>query len=153
MGLTLAFYIGDSKEIERAIRECEIDLLYDPEVVHRQADLSLHILPKDPNLLSRQFGKHSGRKPLDLRPYLSVIIDESDRGLLLVDNTWVMYAADVEADAVDNVVEDWFEAMRKEYPQEEIQVTPEAKLAVQALLELCKAALQEGSTVLHSWFA
>ena len=153
MGLTLRFYIGDSKRIEKAIRESEIDLLYDPEVVHKCADLSLHIVPRDLDLLSRQFGKHSRRKPLDLRPHLGMIIDENDRGLLSVDKAWVKYIAKARVDAADRIVGDWFEAMRQEYPEEEIKVTQAARSAVRDLVELCKEATRKRAKVLHVWFA
>ncbi len=153
MGLTLEFYIGDPQKIEEAIRECELGILDDPKVVHRRADLSLHIVPKDLDLLSRQLGKLSDREPLDLRPYLSVIIDQADGGLLLVDNAWVKYAASIKEDTEDTVTEDWFEAMRREHPGENIRVTPEARLAVRELLGLCREAARNKATVLHSWFA
>jgi hypothetical protein len=153
MGLTLEFYIGDPKKISNALRKGNLDLLYDdPKVVSRTADLSLHILPKDLNLLSMQFGQHSKQRPLELRPNLKVLIDEEDYGLLLVNKKWVKYAAKVAEDALGEIVSDWFEVMKSEYPNEEIEKTEEARLAVQELLMLCKEAVQKKSKVLHAWY-
>jgi hypothetical protein len=153
MGLTLEFCIGNLQKIEKAIRECKLDILDDPEVVQRRADLSLHIVPKDLDLLSRELGKHSDSEPLDLRPFLNVVVDEEDRGLLLVDDAWVKYAASIKEDAENSIVEDWFVDMRREYPGENIQITPEARVAVRGLLGLCREAAMNKATVLHSWFA
>lgn len=154
MGLTLEFYIGHHEKIVNAIREGNLDLLYhDNDVVHRIADLSLHIVPEDLNLLSRQFGERSNQDPLDLRPYLEVLIDEPDHGLLFVDNQWVRYVAKVDENRLDEIVTNWFNAMAKEYPDEDLEVTDDAKRAVQNLWDLCREAAQSSMAVFHAWFA
>lgn len=154
MGLTLEFYLGNPRKITKAMCNHNFDLLYeDSNVVYQIADLSLHLSPKDLNLLSRQFGIHSQQSPIDLRPHLKVLIDEQDYGLLLVDSKWVKYAAKVSSDNLEIIVSGWFESLRQEYPNEEISITEEAKEAVQDLLELCKKATQKKrAEVLHGWF-
>ena len=154
MGLTLEFYLGNSRKIINAMRNQNFALLYeDSNVVYRIADLSLHLSPKDLNLLSRQLGIHSQQAPIDLRPHLKVLIDEQDYGLLLVDSKWVKYAAKVNCDNLETIVSGWFESLRQEYPNEEISLTEEAKEAVQNLLELCKEATQKRKAkVLHGWY-
>jgi hypothetical protein len=153
MGLSLEFYIGDRKKIENAFRSLHFDLVYDdPEVVSRIADLCLHLQPRDLNFLSREFGRYSSQKSLDLRPYLQVLIDEPDYGLLLVSKQWIEYAANVSEDALDKIVTGWFQVMKEEYPEEAIEETEAARLAVQELLGLCKEAKQKKSEVLHAWF-
>ncbi|MCA9916622.1 MAG: hypothetical protein KC445_01660 [Anaerolineales bacterium] len=154
MGLTLEFYLGNQKNIRSAFRNLQFDRLYnDPKLVSRIADLSLHIQPQDLNLLSREFGRHSGQKLSDLRPNLKVLVDEPDYGLLLVSKKWIDYAANVSVDALDQIVSGWFQSMKQEYPKEEIEETEEAKRAVRDLLGLCREAKIKKAAVLHGWFS
>ncbi|MCA9956754.1 MAG: hypothetical protein KC434_18620 [Anaerolineales bacterium] len=153
MGLSLEFYIGDRKKINNAFRSLQFDLIYDDsEMVGRIADLSLHLQPRDLNMLSREFGRHSGQKLLDLRSNLKVLVDEPDYGLLLVSKKWIEYAANVPEDALGKIVTSWFQTMKKEYPNEKIEETEEARLAVKELLGLCREAKQKKLEVLHAWF-
>ncbi len=41
------------------------------------------------NLLSLQIGRFTGADPIELRPFLEVLVDEEDRGLLAVHPSWV----------------------------------------------------------------
>ncbi|CAG0942047.1 hypothetical protein BROC_01699 [Candidatus Brocadiaceae bacterium] len=152
MGLTLEFLTGDSAKIETAFLKDDFDLLDSPQVVHKRADLSLHIVPKDLDLLSYQFGKFARSAPIALRPYLHVILDEEDRGLFLVDKDWITYAATVAEDTVNKIDEGWFDAMRQEYPNENIELTPAATKAIGDLVSLCKYAIQHRLAVYHCWW-
>ena len=150
--MRLEFYAGNRRKIEHAIRNGNFDLLHeDSEFVNRIADFSLHITPRDLNLLSRQFGKHSGQKPRDLRPDLKVLIDEKDHGLLLVNHKWGKYVANVDVGKLDVIVLDWFEAMRNTYPDEAIAVTEAAQEAVHSLIVLCQECVHTKTDVLHAW--
>ncbi len=159
MGLRLEFYTGDSKKIEAAFLEDEIepyfhpmDSLQAPNVIQREADLSFHIIPKDLNLLSERFGKYSGQQPIPLRPYLSRILDEEDHGLLLVDDIWVKYVAAVQESDVAQVANAWCQAMEAEYPGEQIPLTPEITRAVGNLVNLCQYAQEKRIKVYHAWW-
>ena len=153
MGLTLEFYIGNAGKIEEAIADVLLELLDDPTIVHKRADLSLHIDPNDLNLLSVQFGLHSGRPFLELRPFLTVLVDEEDRGLLSVDATWVDYVSNVQEKSIATIVRDWFESMRKEHSDEDIPDPSQDVLdAVRDLITLCKDGKKRNLQVLHGWF-
>ncbi len=160
MGLSLEFYTGDSDKIKPAFLQDEIepyfspmDLLDEPGVVERQADLSFHLEPDDLNLLSLQFGKYSGRPPIPLRPYLSILLDEIDHGLLLVADSWVEYVAAVRTEDIPAIVEAWFQSARDKYQDKRIQVSPPVIQAVRDLVELCRYARQKKSKVYHAWQA
>jgi len=153
MGLTLEFYIGNKERIEKAFREVLLELLDDPNVIHKRADLSLHVDPSDLDLLSVEFAVRSGRETLQLRPFLTVLFDEVDRGLLLIDTAWVNYVAHVEEQSIDKIVRGWYDSMRKEHSEEDIpDPTQEAVDAVQDLVQLCKEAKKNNLNVLHGWF-
>lgn len=152
MKVNLFFGIGNEKKIEQAVREIQYDWLDDPLVVKQQADFSLNLQPKDLTLLSRQFGKYSWQRNRNLRPYLSVLVDEIDRGALLVDHDWVRYVNKVKLEKADRITRSWFNEMKKAYPDEIIEVTDEAQKAVEELILLCKHAVKEDAKVIHWWY-
>ena len=87
-----------------------------------------------------------------MRPYLQVIVDQEDRGLLRVNQDWVAYIAEVKDDSCKQVVESWFEAMQQEYPKEEIYLDQEAPIvAIRDLVTLCKYAVRRELEVYHYW--
>jgi hypothetical protein len=100
MGLSLEFHLGDTEAIHKAVRDIDLDRLYDPTVVKAKADLSLHITPHDLDTLSQEFAVESRQEPMDLRPHLKVLFDEFDRGVFLVDDCWISYIAAVPMAAV-----------------------------------------------------
>jgi hypothetical protein len=152
MGLTLQFLLGNANEIESAVRSVDLELLDDPSVVHQRADFSLHITPKDLDLLSRELRVVSDQSPIDLRPSLNVIFDDKDRGLLIVDESWTRFAASVAPETVKDVAENWARAMQVEYSDTNIKATPEMQQSILDLINLCKAASLSDMQVLHSWF-
>jgi len=151
MGLTLEFYQGDPDALALAFENAEFEVLDDPGVVARTADLSLHITPRDLNLLSLQVGRITGADPMELRPHLDIVVDEEDRGLLAVSASWVAYLAALKPSHVASLVSAWFEAMQREHGDSGIRVTPEATRGVRDLVDLCVAARLAGSSVMHAW--
>ena len=152
MGLALQFLLGNVDVIENAIRSIDFEHLDDPGIVHQRADFSLHITPKDLDLLSRELGVISDQSPIDLRPSLNVIIDEQDRGLLAVDQSWIQYVALLATETVLDVTKNWALAMQREYSDPNIRVTSEMQKSVLDLINLCKAASMSDMQVLHAWF-
>ena len=59
---------------------------------------------------------------MNLSANLSGLIDEEDRGALVVDPTWVAYIAAVPDGTSAVIAEYWAEAMRTEYQDPEIHV-------------------------------
>jgi hypothetical protein len=153
MGLTLEFLVGDVEKMAEAIRECDYDLLDDPECVSLRADFSLHLEPRDLNYLSQQLAEFGGRAPMDLRSHLSVRVDEEDRGLLLVDRDWVSYVAAVPDSAPSAIADRWAAAMRQQYDDPELLPTDAMVASVSALVALCKTAHQHNVQVAHLWIA
>ena len=152
MGLTLQFLLGNVAEIENAIVSVDLEWLYDPSVIIKQADISLHIIPKDLDLLSRQLGVVSALDSMDLRPHMKVIFDEKDRGLLAVDKAWVEYASTLSEDNIPDVAEKWATAMQLEYDDDKICVTSDMLQSIHELIDLCRTANNSGMQVLHAWF-
>ena len=152
MGLSLEFYSGDRDAIAEAVREVDFDRFDDAAVVTRRADLSLHISPRDLDLLSQACAKTSGREAMNLSANLSGLIDEEDRGALVVDPTWVAYIAAVPDGTSAVIAEYWAEAMRTEYQDPEIHVNDDLLRRVSDLIELCKTAHQSGENVTHVWY-
>ena len=152
MGLSLEFYIGDTNAIISALEDCDYDRLDEPGVVNRRADLSLHLIPDDLNLLSLCIGAVSGHKPLSLRPHLSIIVDEADYGVLEVSQEWTAYAASVPNDRITELATAWAQAMSRQHG-EEIQANSDLQNAVRELVALCVIAHRDSDRVLHAWNA
>jgi hypothetical protein len=153
MSVTLVFLAGDPEQIAEATREVDYDKLDDPVLVKLRADLSLHIEPRDLNTLSQQFAAFSGNKPVDLRPYLKVGVDEEDRGLLTIEDDWVSYVASVPDGCADAIAQAWASKMREQYSDPDITATAEMKSSVEALITLCKTARKDLIPVVHIWMA
>lgn len=150
MGLTLEFLVGNDKAIIKASKK-DIDLFEKPGCIIKKADFSLHLAPKDLNTLSVAASKFNSLKSITFREYLILIVDEIDHGLFRVADQWIKYFSEVPANNLDQLVEEWFELMKREYPKETIELTPEALGAVKNLYELCKYALSERKSVFHFW--
>ena len=151
MGLSLEFLLGEPHGIIGAVKEMELERLIDPAVVRRLADFSLHIIPNDLNLLSQAIGTSAGKDPIDLRPFMKVVLDEVDRGVLTVDPVWVSYVASASSDRVAEIAEIWAVSMQHKYNDPELIAAPEVRQAVEDLIELCNEAEREGGQVLHVW--
>jgi hypothetical protein len=152
MGLSLEFHLGDTEAIRQAVRDIDLDRLYDPTVVKAKADLSLHITPHDLDTLSQEFAVESRQEPLDLRPHLKVLFDDVDRGVFLVDDCWISYIAAVPMAAVRKVTERWFDRISQEYGDPIIPVSAEALKRVEDLVALCARAKKDDESIAHVWF-
>ncbi len=151
MGLSLEFYAGDRDAILAAIQECDMDGLDEPGVVSAYADLSLHLVPRDLDLLSQAFGIATGRDPIDLGPHLTAAIDEEGYGALEVSRTWVQYVASADLDRTDEVAHRWTERMSAQY-HVPVQVNEDIQNAIPALISLCQSALKSSAAVIHVWY-
>jgi len=151
MSLTLEFALGDPDKITRAIKEGDFDKLNDPAVTKGRADLSLHITPHDLDTLSEEFASASGCRAVTLRPYLQVLHDDSECGVLLVDRFWISYAAAVPTTQVKGVTQRWIARMSQEYEDPQIVFTDAAMRAVGDLVALCARAKADGEPVVHLW--
>jgi len=152
MGLTLEFCLGDPEAIRKAVEGFDLEQLNDPAIFKGRTDMSLHITPHDLDTLSQEFASASGHDPIELGPYLEGLFDDSERGVLLVDDAWVSYAADVPKSEVRRVTERWGARMSHEYGDAEIAVTDATVQAVEGLVALCRRAKSEGQEMLHVWF-
>ncbi len=152
MGLSLEFYLGDERAIEALVRAGEPVPLRDPAVVAAYADMSLHLEPRDLDLLSRAIGTlGGGGDPRALRPSLRPIVDTAEYGLLAVEPGWVAYVADRAALAPETIAEAWAAAMRELHGDAAIVTTPAMVTSVAALLSLSRQAHAAGRGLLHGW--
>src|SRR6476646_1780301 len=104
MGLSLLFYSGNAEEIGKAVMDLEFENL--DKVPH--ADLSLHIQPKDLDSLSREAAAVLGNSPVLLSGCIElVLVDEVDRGALLVKNEWVNQFAMIQPNLCEELVKRW----------------------------------------------
>ena len=151
MGITLEFRISDPKTVARLVRDVDYDGL--DALEGARADFSLHLEPHDLDLLSQELGIASGQSPQDLRPHLSILVDEEDRGVLGVSKEWVAYAARVPVGRVADVSRKWAERMQAHHDDAEIGETEEMRQAVTDLLTLCATASRLSQSVVHFWLA
>jgi hypothetical protein len=151
MGLALEFYLGDTERIISAVKNIEFQVLYDPTVVEKRADFSLHIVPKDLELLSYCISRRTGTPPMKLREHLVVLLEERDRGVLEVGNSWIEYAAAVQETQLPQLSSDWVDAMSYEHREHVVQ-SDELVRAVRDLIAMCKNAAETEHKLLHVWF-
>ena len=151
MGLSLVFLIGKERKIIRAIKKLDYSILDNPISVHKEADFSFHLQPKDLNELSKAIGNNTNQTPLELRPFLKVLIDEIDHGLLSVDPVWVKYASKVEPSNILPIVTMWETNLSTIYTNETIIFDDAIQKSVLDLVELCKYSLDKRLRVLHLW--
>jgi predicted GTPase len=151
MGLTLEFLLGNDKKIIKAAKKADYDLFDETGCILNRADFSLHITPKDLNTLSMVASKYNNLSPLGLREQLVLIINEVDHGLFGINSKWIEYFSQVSKNDLEKLTQTWFDEMRKQYPNEEIEVTQEGVKAVIDLNELCKYAITNKKEVYHFW--
>ena len=152
MGLALEFIIGNTKAIIGALQAEDFDWMEDRALVQARADFSLHLIPQDLSLLSHAIGIHTGQPLQDLRSSLSALVDTETFGALAVEPAWIAYVATLSPERIPAVVETWFEMMRVEHSQPKLQVTPDAKQAIEELLALCQLSQVTSCDVIHFWY-
>jgi hypothetical protein len=150
MGLTLEFLLGNDEKIVEAITEFDLDKL--DENVTQRADFSLHLTPNDLNTLSLSASKFNQKKPISLREFLEVIVNEEDYGLFKINHDWVSYFAELDRTTLNDLSKDWFFEMQKQYPKEKLVLTDDNIKAVNDLRELCNLALMQEKNLFHLWY-
>lgn len=149
MGLTLEFHLGDCKAIVQAVRDGNWRGLGDHSSL--SADFSLHIIPADLDMLSTAIGLVTDQPLLSLRPSLTPVVDEVDRGVLLVAPEWVQYVSALESEQAREAADAWAYQMRSKYNEKRIVVSGGVLRAVASLQELCRRATEIDETVVHVW--
>jgi hypothetical protein len=153
VGLSLEFYAGDAAVIGADFSAINFDGISNGSRARAYADFSLHLAPKDLDLLSEVFAERAGVEPLLLSDSLLRTVGgfEGAGGAEVVDPAWVgMVAVAEEANAPDLAAE-WIRRVGTSYDQQ-FAVTPEAVRAVRELIRLCRLAIRERVEVVHSWY-
>jgi hypothetical protein len=153
MGLSLEFLSGHQQDIVSALEDADLERLYDDSVTKAKADFSFHLEPDDLNLLSLSIGKHSRQEPLELREYLTVLVDEPDFGALAVSEIWLAYVAEASNTQAEAIAKDWINSVADRHNDVELQLDASHVEAVRALILLCQQAVKEFLEVMHVWFA
>lgn len=151
MGLALEFYAGSREKIIKAVQECDLDLLDEPGVTAAYADFSLHMEPRDLNLLSRAIGVVENREVLELGDFLNGVVDEDGYGALDVGRDWVRYAATTNPLNIDVIVQGWSELMSALHG-ESIAPNDSMRKALSDLVSLCRLAVNTDAAVVHIWY-
>ena len=153
MGFTLKFLAGEADALTEAFRGETYYKFDDPAVILAEADLSLHLEPRDLNLLSLEAGALAALPPTDLRSHLTVGVDDRDHGLLYVSAEWVAYFAAVPGGSAAMLSERWATRLREFYRQPQIVATESMVCSVSDLLALCERASVEHLPVVHVWWS
>lgn len=150
MGLSLQFLIGSPKEMLDALSECNYVGLN--RLTEKKADFSLHLQPRDLQMLSDCAASYAVQPLKPFRTALTCYLDEADRGYFLVHNDWVDAMATIDIGGYKELAAKWFEQMAENYPNEQIgEPSAAAEKAVYELIELCKYAVQFEKPVIHIW--
>ena len=149
MSLTLSFITGSSTVIVEAFENDDYDLFYDS--IEKEADFSLHIQPRDLQILSLCASEFNGKKPLNLKKQMTVLLDEEEKGLFSIDNKWVDYISAIPLDKNKELCNKWFEEMNKKYPKEQIDLTEEAIETIEDLISLCRFCIDNKKELFHYW--
>lgn len=107
MGLSLIFCAGADAEAPKKILKALETVDYEAlePLIARKADFSLHLIPRDLELLSQCAAPFSARKEAPFRAGLTCYLDEADRGLFIVSEEWEQYMAAIDpAKATDRDV-------------------------------------------------
>jgi len=149
MGLLFDFYAGRGRELGEAYQELDFDRLEDLSRGH--ADLSLHISPRDLDLLSEQAFRIVGKEAVGVFDSFAQNVGRTDAGSADVMNPqWVAVLAEFPETQIEQLTDEWMESVRQE-SGETLEVTPEARKAVSALVAVCRIARQQGLDVVFTW--
>ena len=149
MGLTLSFVTGSSTIILDALKSDDYDLFYDNII--KEADFSLHLSPRDLQILSLCAAEFNAKSPLNLREQMAPLIDQNDKGLFSIEEKWVYYMSAVPLEQSKVLCNRWFEEMNEKYPKEKIVLTEEANKAVEDLISICQFCIDNKKELLHYW--
>jgi hypothetical protein len=153
MGLSLEFYAGDAAAIGRDFTAFEFGGLRDGTRAKAYADFSLHLSPTDLDILSQVITELVGGASLLLNDCLVRTVGgkPDTSGADVVDPRWVKMAAMIDEGAAPDVAAEWIRRVGLEYGQQ-LAITADAVRAVQALIRLCRLAMQEELEVVHTWY-
>ena len=155
MGLSLEFYAGCATIIGPAFGEVEFDDLRDGTKAAAYADLSLHLGPKDLDILSEIAARY-----LDVEPILlsDCLIDEigtidgaETGGADVVAPDWVGMMSLLEEQDAETLAADWIAAVARTAGISP-EITDHPTKALASLIRLCKKAIAEGLDVVHVWY-
>ena len=149
MGLTLSFIMGSSAMILNALQSDDYDLFYNE--IDEEADFSLQLQPKDIETLSVCASEFNGNKPMSFRKQIAVLLDDEDKGLFLISDRWINYIGSIPLEKHHALCVKWFEKMNDDYPDEDIEITEDAIVAVKDLLEICRLCINTKKELLHYW--
>lgn len=155
MGLKLQFFIGDKDNIVNAVADEDFDILEELEDQGDFADFSLHLSPKDLNVLINIISSHLSDDSFGLRENLDTedcYFDENDRGAFYVkDMVKNLIAKTSEKDAAIYASR-WYNKLSEEYPDEHIGDSSMAEQPISDLIRICQIALKEDKCLVHVWF-
>jgi hypothetical protein len=153
MGLSVEFYAGDAKAIADAFNQSDFDALRSGAAARRYADFSLHLSPTDLDLLSEVLAEHSSRPALALYDCIGPSIggEPGESDAYLVDPKWVDMIAAADLESAESLTASWIGRVGAELG-ETLPVTPEAVVAMQNLIALCRFAKAAGTDVVHTWY-
>lgn len=122
--------------------------------IEKQPDFSLHLQPKDLQLLFDCANHFTNQLLIEFESALTYYLDEVDRGFFIVHPSWVNAMAAIDCNHFHKLALKWFKEMKKQYPNEQMgQPTIEAEKAIADLIELCRYAVQFEKMVLYVWIA
>lgn len=154
MGLTLQFAVGNEIDMIRSVKSVDFDFLDKLEQDGLLADFSLHIEPRDLDMLVRCACAVKKMPEMTLRENLdfeTTYVDEPEYGATLVSNRIVSLFASFDESNAQALSEAWFYEISEAYPLEDIKLTNEATQAVRMLITISKRAQQHNSAMMHFW--
>jgi len=150
MGLTLSFITASSSAIIlEAFKDDDYDL-FDDNII-KEADFSLHLKPRDLQILSLCASEFNAKKPMNLRKQMTLLLDDEEKGLFEIESKWVSYFGTVPLEQSKNLCGRWFEVMNRKYPKEKIEITEEAIEAVKNLILICQFCINNKTDLFHYW--
>lgn len=151
MGVTLIFCGCEAAAIAAAWSKPSVEPIERRVSLRGMADFSLHIVPKDLDLLSHVIG-HGGRQPpRRLRPSQRVLSDAEWGGSLLIDPDWAAYVAGSPPHPDGFIADAWCKAMATVHHEPGLAPTSEALGAIAALRGLCRDAVARRFDLILLW--
>lgn len=153
MGLTLQFVIGSKIAIIDAVQNADYEFLAELETANKMADFSLHLEPKDLDLLVNAASELKSKKKIGLREHLDTkefYYDSEEEGVFLVDPIIAALFAEFGYDEAPLLTKIWFEKMAIAH-NEAIDVNDGAIEAVERLVFISKEVQNTGENLMHVW--
>jgi hypothetical protein len=156
MGLSLQFALGKSDEIIQAVANEDFDFINLLDEEGNIADFSLHLSPKDFDLLLNSASSLLGiDQIIELRSNLDFhthYFDTIDRGASLINETIPQLFSQFDLIDAKKVTEIWYSKLQFTYPTEDIEMSSYAIEAVKKLILISKRCLLEEKQLVYLWF-